>query len=147
MSQLSQRNHTRAYDICSFLQMHFLHEVEEQREALVVLEQLRTDSYQDSHTCHPFVLVVDVAIQAVAGKILVAAACTVAVAVGLLWFYGSSSHTYRGTLDDLGWCSGDTLSSPGCWRRENLVGKFVRMVVQHLAAVLLHCHMGIAVQC
>ena len=147
MSQLSQRIHTQAYDTCSVLQMHFLHEVEEQREALGVLERLRTDSYQDSHTCPPFVLAVDVEIQPVAEKILVAAVRTVAVAVGPLWFYGSSSHTYRGTLDDLGWCSGDTLSSPGCWRRRKLAEKFVQTVVQHLAAVLLHCRMGIAVQC
>ena len=90
---------------------------------------------------------VDAAIQPVAGKILVAAVRTVAVAVGSLWFYGSSSHTYRGTLDDLGWCNGDTLSSPGRWRRGKLVGKIVQTVVQHLAAVLLHCCMGIAVQC
>lgn len=90
---------------------------------------------------------VDAAIQPVAEKILVAAACTVAVAVGSLWFYGSSFHTYRGTLDDLGWCNGDTLSSPGRWRRGKLVGKFVQTVVQHLAAVLLHCRTGIAVQC
>ena len=145
MSQLSRRIHTQAYGTCSFLQMQSLHEVEEQQEALVLPERLQADSYQDSHTCHPFVLVV--ANQPVAGKILVAAACIVAVADGPLWFYGSSFHTYLGRLDDLGWCSGDTLSSPGCWRWGKLAGMFVQMVVQHLAAVLLHCRMGIAVQC